>query len=557
MASHDHQYAAFSFAPCSQTAAESGVEAEASKYWSGRTHKWCFRWLRFYWQDFVQLWRSPLNSSAWTVGNKEGVRRGQGKGKLFKGFWATGSFKEVWQVPLVTFHSTAWRWGDWIQSLSLWVGLALSFFCGGVAMIFTLDVICKLWDICSWVGQWLAGCLHCIFFVFSFWCDVFIFAGHRDSIAFGNLHLTVGDLKFTTWGHKDVFIVWIWDTTIRWGKSWVDVFCFSCLSAIHSNHPQTGVITLLVPTYSPTTLSVGFTGLALCSYTECCGLGGWVGLSGWMRYSASAVRDRFALIWKVCKLWKHFSPSRIFQMSDFLFAKFTVLTDVATLFGDNFIWIHLMELRWLLCNHLLCSNRVLCIFSYFNGFFTSGLRYSYEYSSTGLIVLSAHPAHPFCGGVAMIFTLDVICKLWDICSWVGQWLAGCLHCIFFVFSFWCDVFIFAGHRDSIAFGNLHLTVGDLKFTTWGHKDVFIVWIWDTTIRWGKSWVDVFCFSCLSAIHSNHPQTGVITLLVPTYSPTTLSVGEDVYSPASSSAVVKLLPCMALSDGFVKDGGCQL
>ena len=45
-----------------------------------------------------------------------------------------------------------------------------------------------------------------------------------------------------------------------------------------------------------------FTGLALCSYTECCGLGGWVGLSGWMRYSASAVRDRFALIRKVCKL---------------------------------------------------------------------------------------------------------------------------------------------------------------------------------------------------------------------------------------------------------------
>ena len=29
--------------------------------------------------------------------------------------------------------------------------------------------------------------------------------------------------------------------------------------------------------------------------------------------------------------------------------------------------------------------------------------------------------------------------------------------------------------------------------------------------------------------------------------------EDVYSPASSSAVVQLLPCMALSDGFVEDG----
>ncbi len=29
--------------------------------------------------------------------------------------------------------------------------------------------------------------------------------------------------------------------------------------------------------------------------------------------------------------------------------------------------------------------------------------------------------------------------------------------------------------------------------------------------------------------------------------------EDVYSPASTSSVVKLLPCMALSDGFVKDG----
>ncbi len=33
----------------------------------------------------------------------------------------------------------------------------------------------------------------------------------------------------------------------------------------------------------------------------------------------------------------------------------------------------------------------------------------------------------------------------------------------------------------------------------------------------------------------------------------LEYREDVYSPASSSAVVTLLPCMALSDGFVKDG----
>ena len=48
--------------------------------------------------------------------------------------------------------------------------------------------------------------------------------------------------------------------------------------SILSNSPQTGVIYSMVPIYSPTTLSVGFTGLALCSYTECCGLGGWVGL---------------------------------------------------------------------------------------------------------------------------------------------------------------------------------------------------------------------------------------------------------------------------------------
>ena len=33
----------------------------------------------------------------------------------------------------------------------------------------------------------------------------------------------------------------------------------------------------------------------------------------------------------------------------------------------------------------------------------------------------------------------------------------------------------------------------------------------------------------------------------------LEYREDVYSPASSSSVVKLLPCLALSDGFVKDG----
>ena len=33
----------------------------------------------------------------------------------------------------------------------------------------------------------------------------------------------------------------------------------------------------------------------------------------------------------------------------------------------------------------------------------------------------------------------------------------------------------------------------------------------------------------------------------------LEYREEVYSPASSSSVVKLLPCMALSDGFVTDG----
>ena len=33
----------------------------------------------------------------------------------------------------------------------------------------------------------------------------------------------------------------------------------------------------------------------------------------------------------------------------------------------------------------------------------------------------------------------------------------------------------------------------------------------------------------------------------------LEYREDVYSPASSSSVVKLLPCLALSDGFVKEG----
>ena len=70
-----------------------------------------------------------------------------------------------------------------------------------------------------------------------------------------------------------------------------------------------------------------------------------MGLSGWMLYSASAVRDRFTLIWKGCKTLKTFSPNRYFQMSDFLFAKSTVLTDMATLFDGNFIWIHLMEFR--------------------------------------------------------------------------------------------------------------------------------------------------------------------------------------------------------------------
>ena len=86
-----------------------------------------------------------------------------------------------------------------------------------------------------------------------------------------------------------------------------NVFCFSCLSAIHSNHPQTGVITLLVPTYSPTTLSVGFTGLALCAYTECCGLGGWVGLLGLVLCDASAICERYALFWSTCKTPKTFA----------------------------------------------------------------------------------------------------------------------------------------------------------------------------------------------------------------------------------------------------------
>ena len=33
----------------------------------------------------------------------------------------------------------------------------------------------------------------------------------------------------------------------------------------------------------------------------------------------------------------------------------------------------------------------------------------------------------------------------------------------------------------------------------------------------------------------------------------LEYREDVYSPASNSSVVKLLPCMALSNGFVENG----
>ena len=73
---------------------------------------------------------------------------------------------------------------------------------------------------------------------------------------------------------------------------------------------------------------------------------GWVGGSLWLDALQCFCGSRSLCVdLESLQTLKTFSPSRIFQMSDFLFAKFTVLTDVATLFGDNFIWIHWMELR--------------------------------------------------------------------------------------------------------------------------------------------------------------------------------------------------------------------
>ena len=84
------------------------------------------------------------------------------------------------------------------------------------------------------------------------------------------------------------------------------------------------------------------------------------------------------------------------------------------------------------------------------------------YSSTGLIDLSAHPAHPFCCGGTLLFALDVLLHAMAMCNWVCLLVANFLHIYFDVFSIQCDVSIFAGHHCLVAFCNIHLTSGGLS-----------------------------------------------------------------------------------------------
>ena len=88
------------------------------------------------------------------------------------------------------------------------------------------------------------------------------------------------------------------------------------------------------------------------------------------------------------------------------------------------------------------------------------------HSSTGLIDLSARPAHPICCGGTLLFALVCFAS----CGYVqlSLPLVGKLHpylfrCILNA-SMHFDIFIFAGHLRLGAFCEAHLTSGGLNFS---------------------------------------------------------------------------------------------
>ena len=188
------------------------------------------------------------------------------------------------------------------------------------------------------------------------------------------------------------------------------------------------------PTYSPTTLSVGFTGLALCSYTECWGLGGLVGLL-WL-HCACELRQRFLGL-EILQLWKNHFYISLFSAVSFSDVEICCCDKLDyVLWWKYFSGNRLLEFHLLNWNRHLPRQRSVVHSQMFSWFFTVSCEIQLFHSSTGLIDLSAHPAHPISGGT-LLFTLVVYYKRWLCTIWllaVGKLLSDLFRCI--LFSMW-------------------------------------------------------------------------------------------------------------------------
>ena len=93
------------------------------------------------------------------------------------------------------------------------------------------------------------------------------------------------------------------------------------------------------------------------------------------------------------------------------------------------------------------------------------------HSSTGLIVLSARPAHPICGGGTLLFAL--VCLAVGICIFgICHWMAIFIQCVDVIFSLHSDVTYSLATSVLRHCCNAHLTIGGLFSLKCGHKDVF-------------------------------------------------------------------------------------
>ena len=265
------------------------------------------------------------------------------------------------------------------------------------------------------------------------------------------LHVVAGMSQIC--GHKDVFMDCIDVTTFCW-KMRAGVSVADVSFTIRSNHTQTGVIYLWSPTYSPTTLSVGFTGRALCSYTECCGLGGWVGLRSW-RFSGGLCLRHLDL--ENFHGWK-----TNLRFTDFTDVSFRILelaaSTVFSVFSVCSASVKPLDFIFGTSINLGIDSEMLFILRCLRDIITYSLGKQLLHSSTGLIDLSARPTHPICCGGALLFAL-VCFAICDICSWVCHWVASLFHIYLMEFSIQCDVSICAGHLRLLALCDAYLTRG--------------------------------------------------------------------------------------------------